>query len=130
MEIAAIKSSLSIKSVLSHYGLSADRNGMLRCPFHDDKTPSMKQYDTTVYCFSTSCERHGKHIDVIDFIMFKEGCTKHAAIMRAKELIGHVAEAPKDKPRAVGELPETTDSLFARVESILNRSTRAVKNLE
>ena len=66
MEIAAIKSALSIESVLAHYGHTANRNGMLRCPFHDDKTPSMQQYDTTVYCFSTNCARHGKHIDAID----------------------------------------------------------------
>ena len=129
MEIAAIKSRLSIESVLFHYGLSADRKGMLSCPFHDDKMPSMQQYDTTVYCFSTNCERHGKHIDVIDFIMYKESCTKHAAIMKAKEMIGHVAEAPA-KPCEVGELPETMDSLYARMESALNRSTRAVKYLE
>jgi hypothetical protein len=32
MEIATIKSHLSIESVLTHYGLSADRNGMLSCP--------------------------------------------------------------------------------------------------
>jgi DNA primase len=41
MEIATIKSHLSIESVLTHYGLSADRNGMLHCPFHEDSTPSM-----------------------------------------------------------------------------------------
>ena len=82
MEISAIKSRLSIKSVLTHYGLTADRNGMLPCPFHDDKTPSMQLYATTVYCFSTNCTRHGKSIDVIDFIMYKEGCTKHDAIMK------------------------------------------------
>lgn len=114
MEISTIKAQLSIKSVLTHYGLTADRNGMLHCPFHDDKTPSMQRYDTTVYCFSTNCERRGKHIDVIDFIMYKEGCTKHEAIMKAKELVGHVTATPA-KPREVGELPETMDSLFARM---------------
>jgi DNA primase len=41
MEIAAIKSHLSIETVLTNYGLSADRNGMLSCPFHEDSTPSM-----------------------------------------------------------------------------------------
>jgi DNA primase len=41
MEIANIKSHLSIETVLTNYGLSADRNGMLSCPFHEDSTPSM-----------------------------------------------------------------------------------------
>jgi DNA primase len=69
MEISAIKSRLSIESVLTHYGLSADRNGMLPCPFHEDGTPSMQLYATTVYCFSTNCAQHGKNIDAIDFIL-------------------------------------------------------------
>lgn len=72
MEIADIKSHLSIESVLTHYGLRPDRNGMLHCPFHDDGTPSMQRYATTVYCHSTNCERHGKSIDAIDFIMYKK----------------------------------------------------------
>ncbi len=41
----------------------------------------------TVYCFSTSCETHGKSLDVIDFIMHKEKCSKHEAIMKAKQMI-------------------------------------------
>jgi DNA primase len=41
MEIATIKSRLSVESILTHYNLTADRNGMLSCPFHEDSTPSM-----------------------------------------------------------------------------------------
>jgi DNA primase len=41
MEIAQIKQSLSIETVPTHYNLTADRNGMLSCPFHEDSTPSM-----------------------------------------------------------------------------------------
>ena len=44
-------------------------------------------------------------------------------------MIGQV-DAASTKPREVGELPETMDSLFVRMESALNRSTRAVKYLE
>ena len=117
MEIAAIKSRLSIESVLSHYGLTADRNGMLRCPFHDDGTPSMQLYATTVHCFSTNCAHHGKNIDAIDFILHKEGCTKHEAIMKAKAMIG-AAEPLKS-------VPESLASLYARMESALGRSSKA-----
>jgi DNA primase/predicted transcriptional regulator len=117
MEISAIKSGLSIESVLAHYGLRADRNGMLCCPFHDDGTPSMQLYATTVYCFSTNCAQHGKNIDAIDFILHKEGCTKHEAIMKAKAMIG--AGEP------LKSVPESLASLYARMESALGRSSKA-----
>ena len=42
MEIAQIKALLSILSVLSRYGLRPEASGRLRCPFHDDTTPSMQ----------------------------------------------------------------------------------------
>jgi DNA primase len=117
MEIAQIKQLLSIESVLTHYGLTPDRNGMLSCPFHDDTTPSMQLYATTVHCFSTNCAQHGKNIDAIDFILHKEGCTKHEAIMKAKAMIG-AAEPLK-------AVPESLASLYARMESALGRSSKA-----
>lgn len=44
MEISEIKARLSIGTVLQHYGLQPDRNGMLRCPFHEDATASLKGF--------------------------------------------------------------------------------------
>ena len=63
---------------------------MICCPFHDDKTPSMKVYERTnlAHCYSGNCEHGGKTIDVIDFIFYYEKCTKHQAILKAKQLIG------------------------------------------
>ena len=85
MEIAALKSLLTLAHVLSHYGLKPDKGGMLCCPFHDDKTPSLKIYPetNTAYCFSSNCKTHGKSIDVIDFVMYMEGVSKHEAILKA-----------------------------------------------
>jgi DNA primase len=117
MEIANIKSHLSIETVLTNYGLSADRNGMLHCPFHEDGTPSMQLYATTVHCFSTNCPQHGKNIDAIDFILHKEGCSKHEAIMKAKAMIGEA------EPLKV--VPESLAVLYARMESALGRSNKA-----
>ncbi len=91
MEIPEIKAHLTIAQVLDHYGLKADNNNRLCCPFHEDKTPSMQVYPetNTVHCFSSNCKLHGKGIDVIDFIMYQEGITKHEAILKAKELAGY-----------------------------------------
>ena len=89
MEIQEIKQRLTLATVLQHYGLKPDKNLRLHCPFHNDKTPSMQVYykTHTCYCFSSNCKTHGKSLDVIDFIMHKENCTKHEAITRASSLI-------------------------------------------
>ena len=91
MEISEIKSQLSMSTVLHYYGLKTDKHSKLNCPFHEDKTPSMQVYykTQTAYCFSSNCKTHGKSMDVIDFILHKENCTKHEAINKAIEILGH-----------------------------------------
>lgn len=90
MEIQEIKQKLTISEVIKHYGLKADKQNRLKCPFHDDKTPSMQLYykTQTAFCFSSNCKINGKAVDVIDFILHKENCTKHEAIKKAVEIIG------------------------------------------
>ena len=91
MEISEIKQTLTIANVLHYYGLKTDKQSRLNCPFHQDKTPSFQVYykTQTAYCFSSNCKTHGKSIDVIDFILHKENCTKHEAINKAVEILGY-----------------------------------------
>jgi len=90
MEIAEIKRRLTLSDVIKYYGLKADRNNRINCPFHDDRTPSMQLYykTHTAYCFSSNCKTHGKAMDVIDFVMHKEGCGKAEAINKCKAILG------------------------------------------
>ncbi|QDP85231.1 hypothetical protein FNJ88_06540 [Chryseobacterium sp. SNU WT5] len=89
MEITAIKEQLSLSTILQYYGLKPDKNTKMCCPFHEDKTPSMQVYykTQTAYCFSSKCKTHGKSIDVIDFIMYKESLSKHEALIKAETLL-------------------------------------------
>ncbi len=88
MEITEIKQQLTIGQVLTHYNLKPDRNNMLHCPFHDDKTPSLQIYPktNTFCCFSSNCSAGNG--DVIDFIQLKEQCNKHEALIMAKQMLG------------------------------------------
>lgn len=90
MTIQEIKQQLTLSTVLQHYGLKPDKHLRLQCPFHDDKTPSLQVYYKrhTCYCFSSNCKTHGKALDVIDFVMPKESCSKHEAIQKCNQLIG------------------------------------------
>ena len=58
----AVKSRVTPRMAAERYGLRVSRNGMVRCPFHDDKTPSLKLYDDHYHCFG--CQETG---DVIAF---------------------------------------------------------------
>ena len=57
-----LKARITVPQAAAHYGVRIGRNGMCRCPFHSDKTPSMKINETYFYCFG--CHSTG---DVIDF---------------------------------------------------------------
>ena len=57
-----IKQAVSVPEAAKHYGLTVKRNGMARCPFHPDNTPSLKLNEDFFYCFG--CKKSG---DVIDF---------------------------------------------------------------
>lgn len=58
---AVVKQSISTRDAAAMYGIEVWRNGMVCCPFHDDKNPSMK-VDHRFHCFG--CGADG---DVIDF---------------------------------------------------------------
>lgn len=56
-----VKSNVTTLQAAERYGLKVKHGGMCRCPFHNDKNPSMK-IDTRFHCFG--CQADG---DVIDF---------------------------------------------------------------
>ena len=58
----AVKNSVTTRQAAEMYGIQIRRNGMARCPFHNDKNPSMK-VDRRFHCFG--CQADG---DVIDFV--------------------------------------------------------------
>ena len=76
----AVKQSVITRQAAERYGIRVERNGMCRCPFHDDSTPSMK-LDRRYYCFG--CGATG---DVIDFVSRLHGIgNKEAAILLAQD---------------------------------------------
>ena len=52
-----VKTAISVRQAAKRYGLTVGKNGMCRCPFHADKTPSMKLNEAYYYCFG--CKAHG-----------------------------------------------------------------------
>ena len=133
MTIEEIKARLNIKDVLAHYGIVINKNQHINCPFHEDKTPSMKVYEetNTVYCFSGNCSTHGKSLDVIEFVMQKEGCTKRQAILKCKELLNYQAPV-KTEVRPIDQIWKALKlslSKHAKGKSYLKSRGLSTKNV-
>ena len=58
----SVKSAVTPRMAAEHYGLQVNRSGMTRCPFHSDRTPSMKLNEDYFYCFG--CTSRGDVIDL------------------------------------------------------------------
>jgi len=129
MKINEIKSRLSIHTVLKHYGLQPDKNGMLKCPFHADGTASMKIYPNTN---TFNCFGCGKNGDQIEMCVLKEG-SKHKGILKAAELAGEtkpINNKPKPQDsRLKQNHTETLTKFFTYFQNNLNHQV-AVKPKE
>lgn len=58
-----VKQNICVPDAAEHYGLQVNRNGMCRCPFHEDRHPSMKLNERYFYCFG--CGATGDVIDLV-----------------------------------------------------------------
>ena len=96
MEIHDIKANLPLSQILAHYNLQPNKNKMLRCPFHDDKTASMQiSYTRNNY----KCHACGAKGDVIQFVQDYEKLTKHEAILKCTGLVQSQMSNVKSEPK-------------------------------
>lgn len=57
-----VKAAVTPRMAAERYGLPIRQGNMICCPFHDDRTPSMKLNEDYFYCFG--CGAHGDVIDL------------------------------------------------------------------
>ena len=90
-----IKMAVSVKEAAEYYGLEVNRGNMVCCPFHNDRTPSMKLNEDYFYCFG--CGTHG---DVIDLVARLFDLSKYEAAQKLAYDFG----IDPDKPPAAAAL--------------------------
>lgn len=91
-----IKQTLSMHDVAGRYGFEPNRAGFICCPFHQDKTASLKVYDEPGrgwHCFG--CNKGGS---VVDFVMHLFNLDYKQAIMRMSFDFGFASDW-QDKDR-------------------------------
>jgi DNA primase len=133
MEINEIKQRLTLAMLLQYYGLKADKQARIKCPFHNDRTPSLQLYykTQTAFCFSTNCTTHGKAIDVIDFILYSEKCTKHEAIKKAESIINPgAATIQTTTPKQNNEKAMFLERMFAYFKNAVHNSKPAQEYIQ
>ena len=59
----SVKAAATARQAAEHYGLKIGQGNMVCCPFHADRTPSMKLNEDYFYCFG--CGAHGDVIDLV-----------------------------------------------------------------
>lgn len=64
-----LKRSIPMRQVAEQYGVRVNNHGFCCCPFHKEKTPSMKIYKDSYNCFG--CGANG---DIFSFVMGMEHC--------------------------------------------------------
>lgn len=58
-----IKETIPLYDIAAGYGIQLNRSNMCSCPFHEERTPSMKIHDKGFCCYG--CGEHG---DTIKFV--------------------------------------------------------------
>lgn len=90
----SVKATVTTRRAAEHYGIECSRNGMAQCPFHDDRTPSMK-LDARFHCFG--CQADG---DVIDFTAALFGISKYDAAKKLAADFGIAIDHHTPSPAA------------------------------
>lgn len=108
---ARIKQTVTTRQAAQMYGLSVNRSGMARCPFHADHNPSMK-VDDRFYCFG--CHASG---DVIDFTARLFGISHKDAAQKLAEDFGINPRPPEqsDIPNCHAEPSQNRERLCSCV---------------
>jgi DNA primase len=131
-----VKSQVSMKDVLTHYGLmqgtteKPSKHGLelrLRCPFHEEKTPSLSINAETgkFHCFGC----HAKGGDIFDFVVTKEGITagdrtkgRRQAALLIQGWFGVASEAtPAPQPSTAADISSPVEDVTPPQEATEER---------
>ena len=107
----AVKPNVTTRQAAEMYGIKVNRNGMAVCPFHNDKSPSMK-VDKRFHCFA--CQADG---DVIDFVSRLCGLPCKEAAMKLADDFG-ISYDSRHKPTVRPHIREpTAEQLYQKEEA-------------
>ena len=81
----AIKRLVDMREVVEHYGFYPNRGGYISCPFHKEKTASLKVYCSSDNHSGWHCFGCGRGGSVIDFVMQLFDINYQQAVIRINQ---------------------------------------------
>ena len=90
-----VKAAVPVRQAAERYGLKVNRNGMVCCPFHNDRHPSMKLNEEYFFCFGC-----GAKSDVVNFAAWLFDLNSYEAAQRLAADFGISTEQGQAVPVA------------------------------
>ena len=106
-DIALVKESVTMRQLAEHHGIKVNRSGFCCCPFHSEKTGSMKIYPGSGgwHCFG-ACQEGG---DIISFEMRYSGLEFVAAVRHIATAFGVPISDDSQSPEERAEMRRKAD---------------------
>lgn len=121
-----VKQLVSMTDAARFYGSEPNRSGFVCCPFHAEKTASMKLYERDFHCFG--CGAHG---DVVDFVSMLFNLEPLAAVKRLNEdfHLGVALDRPTDTEqlRQHRKVQKARQLFDAWRDRVLNQIDQAIR---
>lgn len=112
----AVKQSITTRQAAELYGVKVRRNNMVSCPFHNDRTSSMK-VDKRFHCFG--CGADG---DVIDFVSRLYGISSLEAAQKTALDFGISYDRKPVKTKSKKTVRQKSDAqIYAEAEQLCFR---------
>ena len=122
MTVEEIKQQYTMQDILEMYGIRKNRAGFIRCPFHQEKTASMKIYKTSAHCFGC-----GADTDVIGFVQQMENCSFKDAFKRLGGSYSHKTDRERDLYHY--KLQKAKESRLRRMANLLDKKKEVLHRL-
>lgn len=113
-----------VELLQQYYGLTP-RNGKVCCPFHADKTPSMKVYSKKAHCFG--CGWHG---DSLDIYAKANKLTLQEAIRLLRHQAGDAGEGWREKALEAKRRRQVEAKIHEEAETCFRSICRLLHGIE
>lgn len=115
----AERDTVSMEQIIALYGYEIQKGGFIRCPFHNEKTASLKIFSGRHDRSGWHCFGCGKGGSIIDFVMLHENCNFPTAVTAIDNAL-HLGLTGHDDPftfRKQRELQTALDNFVGAVNA-------------
>lgn len=121
-----IRDTVTMDQILSLYGYTT-KHGFMRCPFHGEKTGSLKVYRENRGWHCYGCGRGGS---VIDFVKEHEGCDFLTAVTAIDKALNLGLTDPHENPFEAGRNRRKQDALDEFVNAVYAYCDAMIRSIE